>query len=143
DFFGGSVGGGIANSHGASLTVGGSTFTGNQEVSAAGAAGTTGGAVDSDAGVNNDVPSSATISSSTFVNNACLSAGQSTGNGGAIDNQGPGVTMTVTDCTVIGNRSVGGAGADGVTSFGEGLGGGLMNVFGTLTIDHTLIIGNQ
>src|SRR5262249_58839786 len=68
-FFGGSVGGAIANSHGASLTVSNSTFTTNAAISATGPFFATGGAVENGAGGNNDGPSKPVISNSTVPNN--------------------------------------------------------------------------
>ncbi len=70
----------------------------------------------------------------------------STQNGGGIDNQS--ATMTIINSTLIGNRSVGGAGGDGNQNspdlLGEGLGGGIMNVNGaTLTITKSRLTGNQ
>src|SRR5438270_10442957 len=52
--------------------------------------------------------------------------------------------MTISNSTISGNRSVGWAGSDGVTTFGEALGGGIMNVFGgVLTVLDSTITGNQ
>ena len=142
-FFGGSVGGAIANSHGASLTVSNSTFTSNAAISAAGPFFVTGGAIENDAGVNNDVPSNAVISNCTFTNNVARGGDGVTGNGGGIDNQGPGSTMTVSNSTLTANQSIGGNNGNGAGAFGEGLGGGIMNALGTLTVNNCKLQGNQ
>jgi hypothetical protein len=142
-FFGGSVGGSIANSSGASLTVSDSTFTNNQAISVAGPYFATGGAIENDSGPDNDKPSTATVTNSTFIGNLVGGGDGVTGNGGGIDNQGPGSTMTLTNDTLIGNQSLGGARGDGVTSFGQGIGGGIMNLFGTVTLSNSTLSGNQ
>ena len=57
-----------------------------------------------------------------------------TENGGGIENQT--ATMTLSNSTLLGNQSGGGAGADGVATLGEALGGGIMgNVNGRIA-DH-------
>jgi hypothetical protein len=142
-FYGGSVGGAIASSHGARLSVSSSRFTDNEAISAAGPYFASGGAVESDAGVNNDQPSFAVITYSTFTNNLVAGGDGVTGNGGGIDNQGPGVTMTVSNCTLAGNESIGGNNGNGTNAFGEGLGGGMMNLFGTLTVSNCTLVNNQ
>ena len=203
-FFAGSVGGGIDNFGGASLTVTGSTFAGNQALGAAAGNFGIGGAIENNAGdrpvqpldgdhhrlrlhrqpgrrallgnggaMDNEGPEATmTLSNSLLIANE--SGGQSAGDdgigGGLMNFAGSTSTvvnsafignlavagggqakqrrrhrkpvggMTISDSTVIGNQSVGGAGADGVTTSGEGLGGGIMNVFGaTMTIlDSTI-----
>ena len=51
--------------------------------------------------------------------------------------------MTVTNCTLTGNQAMGGNNGNGTALFGEGLGGGMMNVFGTLTLSNCTLTGNQ
>src|SRR5262249_33690855 len=75
--------------------------------------------------------------------NLATGGAHNNGNGGAIDNEGLGTTMTVSGSTLTGNRSVGGDGADGETSLGQGLGGGVMNALGTMTISDSTISDNQ
>jgi hypothetical protein len=144
DFFGGSVGGAIANTLGGKLVVTASTFTGNQAISAAGNFGAMGGAVENDAGLDQTHPSTAYLSDSTFTGNQAIGAAGGIANGGAIDNQGTGATMMVNNCTLTGNRALGGGGGDGKTMTAEGMGGGIMNVFGaSLIVDNTTFTANQ
>jgi phospholipase/lecithinase/hemolysin len=127
-FFAGSVGGGIDNYGGATLTVTDSTFTGNQAIGASSGTASSpsfgiGGAIESNAGEDLAHPSTATISDCAFTDNlAGGTAGIVDGNGGAIDNEGPGTTMTLSNSTLRRNTSGG---------TGEGLGGGLMNFAGS------------
>ena len=52
--------------------------------------------------------------------------------------------MILSNSTLQNNLAIGGAGADGVSSFGESLGGGIMNVNGaTLTVSGSTLRGNQ
>ena len=143
-FFGGSIGGGIANSHGASLTVSDSTFVGDQAISGFlnGFFGASGGAIENDAGVNLDQGSTAVISDCTITDNSISGGDGCVTNGGGLDNQGFGCVMTVTDSVIAGNQSLGGAHSNGTVTFGEGLGGGAMNIFGTLTLNDCAIASN-
>ena len=73
--------GAIDNFGGASLTITGSTFVGNQAISAPGAFGT-GGAIENNSGAGGaSNPSTILISSSIFLNNLAL--GGNASNGGA------------------------------------------------------------
>src|SRR5262249_26483734 len=149
-FFAASVGGGIDNFGGATLTVTGSTFTANQALGAPAPPPANlsvpppqnfgiGGAIENNAGLDLAHPSTATISDCVFTGNVASGVAGSpgggvSGNGGAVDNEGPGTTMTLTNSTFRDNQS---AGVDGEAaipvSFGnaEGLGGGLMNFAGS------------
>jgi hypothetical protein len=142
-FFGGSVGGAIDNFGGATLTVAGSTFIGNQAISAAGPFAGIGGAIENNAGFDTRQPSTATIRTSTFINNLATGGTGSTANGGALDNEGPGVLMTVTDSALIHNRAVGGPGGDGVTTLSQAIGGGILNAFGTLIMRQCSLMDNE
>jgi hypothetical protein len=141
DFFGGSVGGAIANTSGGHLIVTGSTFTNNEAVSAAGTGYfATGGAIENDAGPDLNLPSTANISDSTFTGNQAIGGTGSSANGGGLDNQGSGATMSVTKSTLTGNRALGGSDAGAGV---EGLGGGIMNVVGsTLVVDNSTLTDN-
>jgi hypothetical protein len=150
-FFGASVGGGIDNFGGATLTVTGSTFINNQALGGAGRTdlftGGTGGAIENNSGFGSAdpmtaIPSTAHISHCSFVSNLVGGSLGALGNGGALDNEGIGSTMIVSNCAIVGNRSVGGDGGDGETTLSQGIGGGIMNVLGTLTVANSALIGN-
>jgi hypothetical protein len=90
------------------------------------------------------------FSGSTFIvidstirgNLSSAGTGGTLGNGGGIDNQL--AAMTIIRSTIAGNRSVGGDGANGATTFGEGLGGGIMNINGgTMTVLDSQVTGNE
>src|SRR5262249_50695809 len=123
-FFAASVGGGIDNFGGATLTVTDSTFTGNQALGAPAPSPDfpnfgIGGAIENNAGLDLSAPSTATITGCVFTDNlAGGTAANVDGNGGALDNEGPGSVLTLRNSTLSGNTSGG---------TGEGLGGGLMN----------------
>ncbi len=54
--------------------------------------------------------------------------------------------MTLTNCTLTGNRAIGGRGTTGSTvvfAADQGLGGGILNLFGSLTVKNSTLIGNQ
>jgi hypothetical protein len=61
--------------------------------------------------------------------------------GGAIFNNGKG-TVTITNCTLTGNRAFGGPGGGAGAGNGQGLGGAIFNVNGTLNIYDSSISGN-
>jgi hypothetical protein len=145
--FSGSAGGAIDNYEGATLNVTGSTFTGNQVVSAPGGFHFgVGGAIESDAGAINNNPSTVTISNSTFTNNVATGGTDVIGQGGAIGSESlvPGLSLVnLTNCTIIGNRAVGGGGGDGVTvTDSEATGGALQQYQGTMNIAGCAISGN-
>ena len=135
-FFGGSVGGGIDNFGGASLTVTASTFDDNQALGAGAGNFGIGGAIENNAGLDVAHPSTATINNSVFVGNMAGGGAGVAGNGGAIDNEGPGATMTLSNSTLLDNQSAGGEG-------GFGVGGAIMNYAdSTCTIRNSTLIGN-
>jgi hypothetical protein len=135
----GGFGGAVEDLPGVTLTVTGCTFQGNQANSGGGPI-TSGGAID-------DSPyATVTIAGSTFLGNATL--GTSTGavaEGGAVDNF---YSMTITGSTFLGNQAVGGNGADGINTLGQGLGGAIFNdpsgagVVGNLTVSGCRLNGN-
>jgi hypothetical protein len=142
-FFGGSVGGGIDNFGGASLSVSNSQFASNQAVGAVGFFGI-GGALENNAGADLKHPSTAHITNCIFTDNLATGGDGSSGNGGALDNEGTGATMTLTGSTLTSNKAVGGANANGTSTLGEGLGGGIVNGFkGKLTVTSCLFTDNQ
>ena len=109
-FFGGSVGGGIDNFGGATLTVTGSTFTNNQ------ALGTgpvhffgIGGAIENNAGFDQAHPSTATISNSVFTATWPAAALAAPATAAPSTTRAPDATMTLTNCRLIDNQSIGGA----------------------------------
>src|SRR5262249_31136512 len=100
-----------------------------------------GGAIENDSGPEISTPSIATITNCTFLNNLVTGGTGVTGNGGAIDNQGFNTVMHLTGCTLLNNQSVGGTfGTPAIA--GEGLGGGIMNVFGVVTATGCTLSGN-
>jgi hypothetical protein len=143
DFFGGSAGGAIDNYGGASLQVTSSKFLANQAIGAAEDANGyyfgMGGAIENNAGALDDSPSSATLIGCVFVRNVATAGAGGVANGGAIDNQGGGTTMTLTGCTIAGNRGVGGS--NGLN--GQSFGGGILNASGSvMNIDDCRVIAN-
>ncbi len=135
-FFGGSVGGGIDNFGGATLTVTASTFNNNQALGTGAGNYGIGGAIENNAGLDLAHPSTATISTSVFLGNVAGGGAGVAGNGGAIDNEGPGATMTLSCSTLLANQSAGGEG-------GFGVGGAIMNYAdSTCTIRNSTLIGN-
>ncbi len=142
-FFGGSVGGGIDNFGGGILTVANSTFSNNAALSAEGAYGI-GGALENNSGLDDSSPSTATICNCTFVGNIAGGSGGVTANGGAITDDGTGAMMTITASTILNNKAFGGDYADGETTAGQALGGGvLVSLGGTLNLSDSLLAGNM
>src|SRR5262249_45898308 len=128
---------------GAHLTVTDSTFRSNRAVGAAGTFFGIGGAIENNAGFNDDSPSTAVISDSSFVGNVAGCGNGRTANGGAPANEGAGATMALTDALLVGNQALGGPGADGITTLGQGLGGGILNALGaTMTVLDSTLVGN-
>ena len=140
---GGSAGGAIDNFGGAMLTLSNSTFTGNQALGAAGPYYGIGGALENNAGLDGSSPSSATISNCVFTGNLAGGGDGVTANGGGIDNEGPRTAITVSNCLIVGNTAIGGNVGPGTTGVGEGVGGGVLNVFGTLTLNNCSVLNNQ
>ena len=140
--FGGSIGGGIDNFGGASLTVTNSTFASNQAISADGTTWGIGGAIENDAGLDGSHASVANITHCTFSNNVATGGQGAVGQGGALASY-YGATMTVGDSTFLHNQAIGGSGADGVTNVGQGEGGGIFNAVSTLTVNNSTFIGNE
>ena len=52
--------------------------------------------------------------------------------------------MTLTNCKLTGNRAIGGPGSSEVDfAANQGLGGGILNLLGSLTVTNSTLIGNQ
>ncbi|HYV38837.1 MAG TPA: hypothetical protein VE988_24350 [Gemmataceae bacterium] len=154
DALGGSSGGAIENfgspAGPASLTVVSSTFSNNTAYATGGGYYFgIGGAVGNDAGLNGydpglAQPSTATLTNCSITDNLATGGPNVIGNGGGANTGGVGTVMTLIGCNVAGNRSVGGGGGDGLTTGdSEGIGGGLMNVFGTLNVIGCSITNNK
>jgi hypothetical protein len=134
--FAGSQGGAIDNFGSATLTVDNCTFVSNQAISAAGAFFGVGGAIE------NNGSSTAHISNSGFIDNLATGGAGSTGKGGGLDNQGLGTNVAISNCNFIANQAIGGPGGDGKTTLSQGIGGGVMNAYGTMSISDSLFSGN-
>jgi len=104
------VGGAISNAAGGSVEVVNSTLSGNQGLS--------GG------GIDNPNGTTITITGSTLTGNQATDT--TSGSGGGLNNSG---TMTVVNCTLIGNTS-------------RKPGGGIFNMGGTLTLYNSTLSGN-
>lgn len=122
------AGGGILALGGASLTVSGSTFDGNQAIGGAGAAGG-GGGLSFGGGLDVHAGTTCTLSNSLFHDNAAVGgAGGSGGAGGA--GVGGGISVEIfakadiSGVVVTSNRAIGGAGGGGAEG-GGGYGGGI------------------
>jgi len=143
-FFGGSVGGGLDNYGGATLTVTNSSFSDNQALGSGTGDFAMAGAIGNDAGLDVAHPSTAIISSSVFTENVAGGVAGVDGNGitaqgGALDNQGTGASMTVSSCTLRDNQAVGGSGSGG---FAEG--GCIINNGGSrLTVTNSSFKDNE
>jgi hypothetical protein len=154
DNIGGSAGGAIDNfggpTGGADLTVVDSTFVNNRAISAGGGFYYgIGGALEDNAGLNGYDPSqaqgsSAVISNSAFLDNQAMGGPGANANAGAIMMEGFGTSVLMTNCTVNGNRSVGGDGGDAATTGdSQATAGGIASAAGTFTIVGCAITNNQ
>jgi len=86
--------------------------------------------------------STTTVVDSTISDNRAVAGPGEYANGGGIVNAGS-ATLTLIDSAVVGNLSLGGAGATGIgTMVGEGLGGGITNG-ATLTLVGSTVADNQ
>jgi hypothetical protein len=121
-------GGGIENR--GTLTVSGSTFTGNRAYG--GSAGIGGAVQNRDGGT-------ASFTQCTFTGNMAI--GSLSEQGGALANA-TGCTLTLTAVTVSGNLALGIDGGDGVNTYSEASGGGIINSGGFLNIVDSTISGN-
>jgi hypothetical protein len=139
----GASGGAVFNHNGGTLVVTSCKFSDNQAIGTKGAS-AGGGAIE-------NYRATATITGSTFTTNLAQagdgangisSFGQ--GRGGAIRNFGQ---MTVKDCTIDGNQAKGGNNAAPSTNpavpVALGIGGGIENYSGTLTVSNTFITNNH
>jgi len=151
DALGGSGGAGIDSFGGAAggsnLTVVNSTFANN---TASGAGGNSyfglGGGIEIDGGLNSFTPgevqeSTATIINSSIVNNLATGGPEAIANGGGLCILGGNVTLT--GCTIAGNRALGGGGGGAGTGDSEAIGGGVENGVGTLNVLDCKITDNQ
>ena len=144
---GGGFGGAIEDTSSAAFCVTNSTFDANKAIAVGANSAANpvlppgyvialGGAID--VAYTSNGPSS--ISCSQFTGNQALggSAGASAG-GGAISNSSiGGAVMTVTGCTLTGNKAIGEAGGDGETNFGSGQAGGINDFSSLIVCDSTL-----
>ena len=140
----GGDGGAIEDNPGTNLAVLNCSFTGNQANSGGGpnAAGADGGAIDNSLGVT------VTIAESQFISNSAIASGVgASAFGGAVDNY---QTMTISNCLFTGNSAVGGPMADGVNTYGQGLGGAIFTgeeiyngVTCILTLSNSIVAGNE
>jgi hypothetical protein len=129
-------GGAIEDQPGTLLALLNCSFTGNQANSGGGST-MQGGAID------NEPATIATISDSQFISNSAIGSGVgATANGGAVQNF---QTMTITNCLFTGNSAVGGPMADGVNTFGQGLGGAILTAGSgaILTLSNSIVAGNE
>jgi hypothetical protein len=159
DAVGGAGGGAVDNfggpSGGASLTASNCTFANNLTSCADdGVYFAVGGAFENDAGLAGSLgvvpfdpqPSTAVVSNCVFANNDAIAGLTASGQGGAVYNTGVGTVLTMSECTVNGNRAIGGDGGDGgvTTGYSQGQGGGLYNVGGsTLNVVGCSVTNNQ
>jgi hypothetical protein len=168
----GSEGGAIGNQDGATASIKRSAFSGNQALGN-GAGSAAGGAIgNEDLGVFPFTGRAVTtaVSQCTFENNTAMGGSKTTngGYGGAIEDQ-PGVTLTVVNCSFMGNKANSGGGtvaaggaidnspADTVmisdsqfvsnSAIGSGVGaqasGGAVDNFQTMTIANSSFTGNS
>jgi hypothetical protein len=139
---GGCGGGALANDPGAQLVITGCTFANNLANAGTEDFQGSGGAIYNRAG-SSSTPTYVTIGTSTFTGNQALSGAGSDTWGGAIVNEWSGAAMTLTSCTITGNRAVGAA-TDGIAITGEAMGGGIVNAYGAqLTVTGGTISGNR
>jgi autotransporter family porin len=154
DNLGGSVGGAIDNfggpAGGATLTATNSMFSNNSAVAAGGSFFFgIGGAVENNAGLNSydpsqAMPSTATLTNCNVVNNLATGGPNAIANGGGLVSEGIGVVLSLSGCTINGNRAMGGGGGDGITTGdSEAVGGGIQTAFGTLNVTGCTITNNQ
>jgi hypothetical protein len=134
-------GGAIRVAGGTSCTITGCSFTSNQSI---GYTKALGGALG-----NEGQPAS--VTNSTFSNNQAIGSGPGALTfGGAIEN---GIdtnssgnliipSLTLTNCTLTGNQSLGGAGGDGVNTYGFAQGGGI-DSSGNVTLQNSTFTDNQ
>jgi hypothetical protein len=127
-------GGAVEDMPGATLTVAGCYFQGNQANSGGGSY-ATGGAIDGSQGVT------VTLCGSDFVGNSAVgtSAQGADAQGGALDNFD---TMTISNCTFTSNKALAGANANNSTTFGEAHGGAVLNNPGLGGSSSPLAISN-
>jgi hypothetical protein len=127
-FVGDGMGGGLENFQGATATVTGSTFSGNQAIGSNGVAGGNGGD-GLGGGLANQTGSTLTISGSTLSGNQAIGgaggSGANGGNGfgGGVYNDGQSI-LTILLSTITGNAASGGAAGAGGNA-GQGIGGGV------------------
>ncbi len=81
------------------------------------------------------MPSTVTLTNCSIVNNLATGGADASTDGGGLCMEGWGVTMTLSGCTINGNRAMGGGGGDGVTTAdSEAVGGAITAAFGTLNV---------
>ena len=163
DGLGGVAGGGAINNRNSSLTVDNSVFLNNEALapstfSLGGAILTvlstlnvthctfaqnlSSGLVFGESGaIDSESDSADTIVGSTFTDNLAIATGTGSGStGGAVSNISS--TISFKQCTFTGNQCIGGDGADGVNTFGQGAGGAILNDAGSLSLTGCSLTGN-
>jgi phospholipase/lecithinase/hemolysin len=132
---GNGVGGAIRSALDTTSSITNCSFTGNQAI---GFKASFGGAV-------SDEGETASITNSTFRTNQATGSGPGAlAFGGAIENAIFNTaipSLTVTNCTLTGNQSLGGAGGDGVNTFGFAQGGAIDST-GNVTIVNSALTDN-
>jgi hypothetical protein len=129
-------GGAIEANPGSNLEVLNCSFVGNQ-VNNSGGAAASGGAIDTSANVR------VTISGSQFISNSSIASGVgASAYAGAVDDY---QTMTIDNSLFTGNRAVGGPMADGVSTFGQGIGGAIRGAGSgvMLTLSNSIVVDNE
>ncbi len=132
------VGGAIRSVLDTAFSVTNSSFTGNQAI----------GFTKADGGAIDDEAETASVTDSTFCNNQAIGKGPGALSfGGAFENNLYGASgvipsLTLMNCTLTGNEALGGAGGDGVTTFGFAQGGGI-DSSGNVTLRNSVLMNNQ
>jgi phospholipase/lecithinase/hemolysin len=129
------IGGAIRSVFDTVFSVTNCTFTGNQAI----------GFTKADGGAISDEAEAAGVTNSTFSNNQAMGTGPGALSfGGAFENaifNGTIPTLTLTNCTLTSNESLGGAGGDGVSTFGFAQGGGI-DSSGNVTLQDSTVADN-
>jgi hypothetical protein len=112
------------------ITLTGSRFTNNEASSPVFAQS---GAFDNEAGP-------ATVSGCTFTANEALGSGAGGGTGGGALSNVEG-QETLTRCTIVGSQSVAASGGDGITTFSQANGGGVLNE-GSMSLINCTVANN-
>jgi hypothetical protein len=128
-------GGAIDNSADDTITISDSQFMSNSAIATAAGEFAYAGAVDNG--------QTMAITNCVFIGNRSVAGIGGNANAGAVDN---GQTMTISNSLFTGNSAVGGPMADGVNTFGRGIGGAIETGGGPtiiLTLFNSIVAGNQ